>query len=498
MPENPATPPTYDYELVVIGGGPAGEKGAAQAAYFGHKALLIERYKELGGACINWGTLASKTLRESALFLSGFRTRQLGEGMKVDFHADMNLSNFMARQRLVQQREQERAAKNMAAPWHNVARMQGEARIADPHTVIVKTPEGEKTVTAQYILIATGSVPARPKSVPFNDDTVFDSTTILDMKKLPASMVVVGGGVIGSEYACLFNALHVKTYLIHPKSRALDSLLDAEIGEEFMQRMQKSGIELLMNDSLESAVLEGDKVRVKTKSGKDLLVESLLYALGRSGATDGLGLKELGIPVGKYGHVEKVDPITYQTVVPNIYAAGDVIGPPALASTSMEQGRLAMCHAFKLKYKTALAPILPAGIFTIPEISQVGKTEQDCQKEGIPYVAGKDRYGRHGRGQIIGDTEGMIKLIFDATNGKLLGVHVIGEIASELVHIGMACLQFEGDIDFFIHSVFNYPTLSDVYKYAAYDALGKLNKVRAEAVKVAEQFRKAAPAKAGM
>jgi NAD(P) transhydrogenase len=493
----PAAPPTYDYELVVIGGGPAGEKGAAQAAYFGHKTLLIERYKELGGACINWGTLASKTLRESALFLSGFRTRQLGEGMKVDFHADMNLANFMARQKLVQQREQERAARNMAAPWHNVARMMGDARVADPHTVVVKTLEGEKKVTAQFILIATGSVPARPKTIPFNDDTVFDSTTILDMKKLPASMVVVGGGVIGSEYACVFNALKVKTYLIHPKGRALDSLLDAEIGEEFMSRMKNAGIELLMNDSLESATLEGDKVRVKTKSGKDLLVDSLLYALGRSGATDGLGLKELGIPIGKYGHVEKVDPITYQTTVPNIYAAGDVIGAPALASTSMEQGRLAMCHAFRLKYKTALAPILPAGIYTIPEISQVGKTEQDCQREGIPYVVGKDRYGKHGRGQIIGDTDGMIKLIFDATNGKLIGVHVIGEIASELVHIGMACLQFEGDIDFFIHAVFNYPTLSDVYKYAAYDALGKLNKVRAEAVKVTEQFRKAAPAKAG-
>jgi len=480
MPESPTA--AYDYELIVIGGGPAGEKGAAQAAYFGHKTLIIEKYKELGGACINWGTLASKTLRESALFLSGFRTRQLGEGMQVDFKADVSLSNFMARQKLVQQREQERAAKNMSAPWHKVERLQGAARITDPHTVTVQTPEGQRTVTAQFILIATGSVPARPASIPFNDANVFDSTTILDMQKLPGSMVVIGGGVIGSEYACLFDALGVKTYLIHPKPRALDSLLDAEIGQEFMAHMQRAGIELLMNDSLEKATLEGNQVRVRTKTGKDLLVDSLLYALGRSGATQDLGLAELGIAVGKYGHVEKVDPITYQTSVPNIYAAGDVIGAPALASTSMEQGRLAMCHAFKLKYKTQLAPILPAGIYTIPEISQVGKTEQDCQKEGIPYVVGKDRFGRHARGQIIGDTEGMIKLIFHATTGKLLGVHVIGELASELVHIGMSCLHFEGDIDFFIHAVFNYPTLSDVYKYAAYDALGKLNKVRDEAV----------------
>jgi NAD(P) transhydrogenase len=292
-------------------------------------------------------------------------------------------------------------------------------------------------------------------------------------------MVVVGGGVIGSEYACLFAALGVKVYLVHPKARALDSLLDAQIGEIFMKRMADAGIELCMNDGVESCTTDAaGKVTTKLKSGKELVTDTMLYALGRSGNTEGLGLRELGLPIGKYGHVEKVDPITYQTVVPNVYAAGDVIGAPALASTSMEQGRLAMCHAFNIKYKTKLAPLLPAGIYTIPEISQVGMTEQDCQKAGIPYVVGTDRYGRHGRGQIIGDTDGMIKLIFNSLSGKLLGVHVIGEIASELVHIGMACMQYEGDIDFFIHTVFNYPTLSDVYKYAAYDALGKLNKVR--------------------
>lgn len=482
---------TYDFELIVIGGGPAGEKGAAQAAYFGHKVCLIEEWKELGGACINWGTLASKTLRESALFLSGFRTRQLGDGMQVEFKADVSLANFMARKNMVQLREQQRARRSMEAPWHNVRVMRGKARLADPHTVIVKTVEGEVKITAEFILIATGSVPARPPQIPFNEETVFDSTTILEMKRLPKTMAVVGAGVIGSEYACLFNALGVKTSLIHPKGRALDSLLDAEIGEEFMTRMRGAGLELIMNDGLDSAVRTAENtVKLKLKSGREMEVDALLYALGRSGNTEGLGLKELGLPIGKYGHIERVDPTTYQTAIPNIYAAGDVIGPPALASTSMEQGRLAMCHAFKLKYKSKLSSILPAGIYTIPEISQVGRTEQDCQREGIPYVVGKSRFGQHGRGLIIGDTEGMIKLIVDATNGKLLGVHVIGEIASELVHIGMACLMYDGDIDFFIQAVFNYPTLGDVYKYAAYDALGKLNKVRAEAVKVAEEMRK--------
>jgi pyruvate/2-oxoglutarate dehydrogenase complex dihydrolipoamide dehydrogenase (E3) component len=253
--------PTYDYELVVIGGGPAGEKGAAQAAYFGHKTIVIEAYKELGGACINWGTLASKTLRESALFLSGFRTRQLGEGMDVQFKADVNLTNFMHRKNLVQKREQERAAKSLAAPWHKIDRVTGMGRIADPHTVIVRQPDGiERTITGQYILIASGSVPARPKEVPFNDTNVFDSTTILDMKNLPKSMVVIGAGVIGSEYACLFQALGVAVTLVHPKARALDSLLDGEIGEEFMTRIAKDGVTLAMNDGLASSTLEGDCV----------------------------------------------------------------------------------------------------------------------------------------------------------------------------------------------------------------------------------------------
>ena len=474
-----AQAPSYDYELVVIGGGPAGEKGAAQAAYFGHKTVLIEKDRELGGACINWGTLASKTLRESALFLSGAKDRQLGEGLNINVKKDVNLANFMHRKNLVQQREQERARKNLDAPWHKIDRIVGDGKLVDPHTIEVKSKDGStRRVTGKYILIATGSVPARPKNIPFNPETVFDSTTVLEMKQLPKSMVVVGAGVIGSEYACLFQALGVQVTLVHPKGRPLDSLLDKEIGEEFMQRLQRTGMTLAMNESVESAALEGGQVKTKLKSGKELVTETLLYALGRSGATEGTGVKELGIPIGKYGHIEKVDPITYQTTVPNIYAAGDVIGPPALASTSMEQGRLAMCHAFNIKYKTKLAPILPAGIYTIPEISQVGETEESCKQKGIPYVVGRNRYGQHGRGQIIGDVEGIVKLIFSAPDGKLLGAHVMGEIASELVHIAMACMYFDGDIDYFIHSVFNYPTLGDVYKYAAYDALGKLNKVR--------------------
>jgi NAD(P) transhydrogenase len=499
----------YDYELVVLGGGPAGEKGAAQAAFFGHKTVLIEAYRELGGACINTGTLASKTLRESSLFLSGFRTRQLGEGMNVEFKADISLSSFMHRKNLVQQREQLRAAKNMAAPWHNIERVTGTGRVVDPHTVLVKLADGgERKITGKIILIATGSTPAHPKNVTFDAEHVFDATTVLEMKTLPKSMVVIGGGVIGSEYACLFNALGVKTTLIHPKGRPLDSLLDAEIGQLFVDRIKRDGIELLMNESMPDAkeepnaiYVENGKAVVKLKSGKVLTTDSVLYALGRDGNTKDLGLKELGIPINAYGLLIKrgldpkrespngFDPVTYQTSVPSIYVAGDVIGAPALASTSMEQGRLAMCHAFGLTYKTKLAPLLPAGIYTIPEISQVGRTEEDCVREKIPYIVGKDTYGHHGRGQIIGDTEGMIKLIFEVPSGKLLGVHVIGEIASELAHIGLACMSFNGDIEFFIHTVFNYPTLGDVYKYAAYNALAKLNKTREAAAAAILQLK---------
>ena len=352
-------------------------------------------------------------------------------------------------------------------------------------------------------ITARGRKRAEKRRALISEDNIFDATTVLEMKRLPVSMVVIGGGVVGSEYVCLFSTLLAsRPRWLHPKLRAMDSLLDGEIGEEFMSRMRHDGIELRMNESLPdttedpaAVVSENGHRKCQAQSGKVLTTDAVLYVLGRDGNTDDLGLKELGIPINQYGLLMKkgsdptrespdgFDRITFQTKVPSIYVAGDVIGVPALASTSMEQGRLAMCHAFGLQYKTKLAPILPAGIYTIPEISQVGITEEECKNANIPYVVGKDKYGNHARGQIIGDTEGMIPMIFESPGGKLLGVHVIGEIASELVHIGLACLSFGGGIDFFIHTVFNYPTLGDVYKYAAYNALGKLNKAREAAAK---------------
>ncbi len=464
----------FDYELAVIGGGPAGEKGAAQAAYFGFKTILIEKEPQLGGACINTGTLASKTLRESALFLSGFKARQL-YGLQASVNRDIPLAEFMYRKNVVQERERERAAENLRR--HKIEQIHGHASLLDGHTVLVKGAEGqERRISAKIILVATGSLPHRPSDVPFNPDTVFDSDTVLQMNNLPHSMVIVGGGVIGCEYACIFASLGIQVNLVDGRDRLLP-FLDFEISDALMARMRELGIELETEDGLESARLDGNRVIVKLKSGKELVTDSLLYAAGRSGNTAGLGLEKLGIGVGKRGHVE-VDPVTYRTKVPSVYAVGDVVGFPALASTSMEQGRIAVCHAFDLKYKTHLASLLPYGIYTIPEVSSLGESEESCKEKKIAYVVGKNRFGQHARGQIIGDLDGMIKLVVAAPSGKILGVHVIGEMASELVHVGLAAMHFEGTIDFFIQAVFNYPTLGDVYKYAAYDALGKLNELR--------------------
>src|SRR5579871_168983 len=500
----------YDFNLVVIGGGPAGEKGAAQVAYFGlpdsvipescggrthqdFRVALIEREPVLGGACINTGTLPSKTLRESALILSGARSRQVGGGVATYVRHDITLPDFMYRAHFVQERERQRAALNLER--HNVEHIFASGTLLDDHTVEITEMSGAtRSITAEFILLATGSSPVRPAHIPFNRDNVWDSDSVLQMLKLPKSMIVVGGGVIGCEYACLFHALGIEVTLANRSGRVLE-FLDFEITDRFMELCRTVGIELALHEDVESCEVTKEPggtrfVRTKMKSGRVFLTESMLYAAGRGGNTEGLGLERLGIKISKYGNLEGVNPHTYQTEVPNIYAAGDLVGRPALASTGMEQGRMAMCHAFNIRYRgQELNPVLPAGIYTIPEISAVGETEESIKKKNesrakdgkppIDYVVGRRQFGDHARGHIIGDAGGLVKLIFSAPDGKLLGCTVIGEIASELVHTGMACLQFGGDINYFINAVFNYPTLSDVYKYAAYDALGKLNKFRA-------------------
>src|SRR5947208_2930023 len=316
----------HEYELLVIGGGPTGEKGAAQAAYFGHRTALVEKEKELGGACINTGTLASKTLRESALFLSGAKARQL-HGLNTSVKSDITLPDFMYRKNYVQERERDRANRNLAR--HAIDRIQGVASFVDPHTVEVRSAGDQvRRLRAKNFLIATGSIPARPGNVPFDSTSVFDSDSVLEMQQIPKSMVVVGGGVIATEYAGLFAALGIKITLLHRGPRLME-FIDAEIIDALMKQMRAAGVEIVLNDQIESVKTDGSQVQTLLKTGTQLVTDSLLYAIGRCGNTAGLGLEKLGIAVGKYGHIEKFNPQTYQTSVANIYAARDVIGAPA-------------------------------------------------------------------------------------------------------------------------------------------------------------------------
>jgi len=462
-----------NYDLVVIGSGPAGEKGAAQAAYFGKKVALVEKASAFGGAAANTGTLPSKTLRETALYLSGFRQRGL-HGVTLGLSDQVTARDFLFHQQNVTDTERTRIQTNLER--HHVDRYRGFASFTDPHTISIAQDGGAAiTLTADYFLIATGSRPHRPANFPFGDPRVYDSDTILTIRDIPKTMLIAGGGVIGCEYACLFQALGVEVTLVEGRDRLLQ-FLDGEISNALAASMSRMGIRLLLNESIES-VEAGDLLSIKLKSGKTANVNTLLAAAGRSGNTDALNLEAVGVKPSSRGQIEVN--AHYQTAAPHIYSAGDVIGFPALASTSMEQARVAMVHAFDLKYKTAVAPILPYGIYTIPECSVAGETEESLQKASVPYVVGRARYEHNPRGQIIGDRDGFLKLLFREEDMRLLGVSVIGEQATELIHVGLTALLQESTADLFIQICFNYPTLSELYKYAAYDALGQRAKRRA-------------------
>ena len=463
--------PSYEYDLVVIGSGPAGEKGSAQAAYFGKKVALVERAPHVGGAGINTGTMPSKTLRETALYYSGLRQRGL-YGIDYSLKEALNIRNFMYREQAVVEAEWKIITDNLER--HNIELVWGSASITDPHTITVSlTDGGQRTLTTQVILIATGSSPYHPPEVPFDHVRLYDSDSILKMDRIPKSMVIVGGGVIGSEYACIFTALGVSVTLVDSRDRLLP-FLDAEIAQRLRGHLENLGLRFIFNTRVDRIETLPQGVRITLGTGEALETETALFAAGRESNVRGLGLEELGVALGKRGLIlvnEK-----YQTSIPSIFAAGDVIGFPALASTSMEQARVAMVHAFDLRYKESLSPVLPLAVYTIPEISMIGLTEQDCLDKSIPYLVGCSLYANNPRGQILGDLDGMIKLIFSPTDKKLLGVHMIGEMASELIHLGAHVMAAGGTIDAFIDAVYNYPTLSDTYKYAAYDGLGKLNK----------------------
>lgn len=453
------------YDLIVIGAGPAGEKGAMKAAQYGKRVALIERAPYLGGAGINTGTVPSKTLRESALYFSGLRQRGL-YGIDYSLKENLTIKGFMYRERTVVEAERQMIEQDIRN--EKISLFHGEASLVGTNTVNINLSGKDTEITGEFILIATGSSPHHPPEIPFDHKLIYDSDSILNMDRIPKTMAVVGGGVIGTEYASIFTALGIRVTLIEPRGRIV-AFIDSEIAQRLTDQLRQLGLQFDFNDRMTAIEPRGNHIHLTLEKGGKKEFDVALIAAGRQSNVQGLGLETVGVRLGERGLI-LVDE-NYRTNIPNIYAVGDVIGFPALASTSMEQARAAVVHIFDLEYKEKLAPFLPLAVYAIPEISAVGLTEDDCREKNIPYLVGRAYYEHNARGQIIGDMSGMIKLIFSPADKKLLGAHIIGEQASELIHIASHVMLADGPIDAFIDAVYNYPTLSDSYQYAAYDGL---------------------------
>ena len=456
------------YDLIVIGSGPAGQKGAINAAKYGKRVALIEQRDLLGGVCLQTGTIPSKALREAIIHLTGFHQRAF-YGLSYTVKQRITMRDLMFRCSQIIRTEMDLIRRQMER--NNVDLLTGMASFVDPHTIHISSMGEQRDITGDCILIAVGTTPARPDFVPFMPGKVIDSDGLLRLRELPRSMIIVGGGVIGVEYACMLQAVGVRITLIERRPRILE-FLDDEIAEALQFHMRGNGIRFKLNEIVREIRVDGDDVHALLESGKRVTAQSLLYVIGRQGATAHLQLENAGLTADERGRLRVNE--HYQTSVPHIYAAGDVIGFPALAATSMEQGRLATCHAFEIPYESR-PQLFPYGIYTIPEISMVGRSEAELTRDNVPYEVGYARYREIARGQIIGDQAGMLKLIFHQETRKLLGVHIIGEGATELVHIGQAVLAMNGTIDYFIDNVFNYPTLAEAYKVAALDGANRLS-----------------------
>jgi NAD(P) transhydrogenase len=462
-----------EYELIVIGTGPAGEKAAVKAAYFSHKVAIIEKEKVFGGAEVVTGTLPSKTLKETALYFTGKTERVLFGSCDAKLQ-ETSLENFMYKKKIVVSAVAEEIKENLNR--HNVDIFEGVASFIDPHTIeITKSDGSKKNIKGRYILIATGSYPYQPPGIPFDRVRVHDSDTILEIDTLPKSLCIIGAGVIGCEYATIFSALGIKVYLINDKEHILPQI-DNEVAENLVEQMTQHGIEVLFNTSVEDIKVPKDSekpISLTLQDGKNLEVDMYLFAAGRSGQIAGLGCHKIGLEVGKRDFITVNK--QYQTNIPHIYAAGDVIGFPALASTSMEQGRVAVAHIFQTEDIKHLPSFFPYGIYTIPEVSMVGATEEDMAKTEIPFCCGQARYKDMARGKIMGAENGFLKLVFQKKDLVICGVHIIGPIASELIHFGLELVESKQTLYDVIRKVFNFPTLHDLYKYAAYDGLSNLS-----------------------
>jgi NAD(P) transhydrogenase len=452
------------FDLVVIGGGPAGEKAAVAAAFFGRKVALVEASPEgPGGAAVHTGTLPSKTLRESALYISGLRRRELlGTLLTARLESARALTQRLDAVRGIPTRQ---ILENLAR--HGVELVPARASFLDAHHV----QAGDRVLEARHVLIATGSVPRRPPAFDFTDPEVFDSDTILRLDRIPESLAIIGGGVIGSEYACVFAALGTSISVIESGPRLL-GFLDEEISLALMASMRASGIDLRLNDGVDEVARVGDDHVVTLKSGAAESVDRVLVSAGRTGNVAGLNLEAVGVALDARGLI--VVDREFRTSVPDISAAGDVIGRPALASTSMEQGRMAVAAMFALSVPARDWDAVAAGIYTIPEACACGPTEAELVAAGTPFVAGRAFMRHNERGQIIGDTDGFVKLLFHRETRRLLATHLVCERATELIHIGQAVMRFGGGIDYFVETVMTYPSLAAAYKQAAYDALTQL------------------------
>jgi len=475
--------PAHSYDLLVIGSGPAGQRASIQAAKLNKRVAMVERKAVVGGVCVNTGTIPSKTLREAALYLSGYRLRGL-YGASYTVKQNITMEDLLFRTEHVIRHEVDVTRHQLMR--NHVEVFSAAASFVDPHTVRLAEVDGSglRDVTVDKVVIATGTEVTRDESIPFDGERICCSDDIINLRRLPRTLTVVGAGVIGLEYASIFAALGVRVTLIDKRHRMLP-FVDAEIIDTLAYHLRENRVTLRFGEEVSSMELItdsfGDRVRIHLASGKQILTDAALYSVGRTGATSGLNLGAARLTADDRGRLVVNE--HFQTSVPHIYAVGDVIGFPSLASTSMEQGRLAACHAFGVT-ATSVPALFPYGIYAIPEISMVGRTEEELTEQGIPYEVGKASYKEIARGQIIGDTTGLLKLIFHLDTHALLGVHIIGEGASELVHIGQAVLAFGGSIEYFVNTVFNYPTLAECYKTAAFDGVNRLGLAPMESLSV--------------
>lgn len=458
------------YNLIVIGSGPAGRRAAIQAAKLGKDVLVVERGRRVGGVSVHTGTIPSKTLRETALNLSGWRERGF-YGRSYRVKQDITADDLRTRLHITLGHEVEVLEHQFAR--NQVTTISGEAKFVDAKIIEVTGEEGEVfQFSTDFVLLAVGTVPFKPDYVPFDGVSVFDSDSILELGKLPRSMAVIGAGVIGIEYATIFSSLDVHVTLIEPRDTMLD-FIDRELVSDLTYQLRDRGVVLRFGSKVEKVVKrDGGGCSVELEGGRTINSDTVLFAAGRMGATPSLNLDAAGLECDHRGRLS-VDAKTFQTSVPHIYAAGDVIGFPSLASTSMEQGRIAACHALGVD---AHAPpeFFPYGIYSVPEISTVGLTEEEVKERGISYEVGIARFRETSRGHIMGLDSGLLKMIFSLKTRRLLGCHIVGEGATELIHIGQAVLNLQGTLDYFVENTFNYPTLAEAYKIAALDAWNRM------------------------